>query len=73
MLDAANELANDAVGWVIDTLDVAVQPLASVTVTLYVPPVRLVAVAVVCELFHSYVYGVVPPFAVTVAEPVELP
>ena len=46
IFDVANVLVNDAAGWVIATLDVAVQLLASVTVTLYVPLVRLVAVAV---------------------------
>ena len=44
-----------AVGWVIVTLDVTVQLLPSVTVTMYTPAVRPVAVAVVCtgDVFHE--------------------
>ena len=38
--------------WMVTVL-VAVQVLASVTVTLYVPPSRLSIVAVLPELFHS--------------------
>ena len=53
MFDAAKALANDAVGSVIDTVEVDVQFLASVTVTLYVPRDKLVAVADVCPLFHK--------------------
>jgi hypothetical protein len=53
---------------------VAVQPFLSVTVTVYVPAVRLVAVALVPPLgAHEYVYGTVPPPAVTVAPPVAPP
>jgi len=58
------------VGSVIFTVVVAVQPLASVTVTDHVPAVKPVTIAVVCAgagLFHKYVYGDVPPLAVTVA------
>ena len=44
----ANELVKDAAGWVIETVDVAEHPLASVTVTRYVLAARLVAVAEVC-------------------------
>ncbi len=53
----------------------AVHPFESVTITLYVPAARLLAVAPVWEgeLFHKYVYGPVPPPAVTVAEPVLAP
>jgi hypothetical protein len=44
-----------AAGWVIMTLAVAVQLLASVTVTVYVAAERPVAVAVVCTgvVFHE--------------------
>ena len=73
MLDVANELVSGADGCVIDTLEVEVQPLASTTVTPYDPLTKLVAVAVVCPSLHEYVYGVVPPVTVTVAEPVALP
>jgi hypothetical protein len=39
------------------------QPLESVTVTIYVPAMRFDAVCVTCEglVFHEYVYGGVPP------------
>ena len=73
IFDVANADDNDDVGWVIDTLDVALQPLASDTVTRYVPCDKLVAVAEVCPLLHKYEYGVVPPDTVNDAEPVELP
>ena len=45
--------------------------MLSVTVTVYVPAERPVAVAFVCAglVFHEYVYPGVPPAAVTVAEP----
>jgi hypothetical protein len=57
------------------TVAVAVQPFASVTVTTYDPAASPVAVAVVCTglVFHEYEYGVVPPLAVTVAEPFGCP
>ncbi len=47
----------------------AVQPFASVTVTLYVAALKLVAVGVVCPLFQRYVYAPVPPLGVAVAVP----
>ena len=39
------------------------QPLESVTVTIYVPAMRFDAVCVTCAglVFHEYVYGGVPP------------
>jgi len=48
-----------ATGWVIVTLAVLIHRLASVTVTIYVPAARPVAVAVICtgNVFHEYVYG----------------
>ena len=57
------------------TLAVAVQLLASVTVTVYGPAISPVAVAVVCtgSVFHEYVYGPVPPAEVAVAVPVAPP
>ncbi len=57
------------------TLAVFVQPLASFTVTVYVPAQRPVALAVVCTgvVFHEYVYGVTPPPPTPVALPLQLP
>jgi hypothetical protein len=62
-------------GSVIVTVAVKVQSVPSVTVTVYVPAARLVAVAVVCtgSVFHENKYGRVPPEAVTVALPVDWP
>jgi hypothetical protein len=51
----------------------AAHPRASVTVTLYIPATRFVAVAVVCPLFQRYVYGDVPPVTTTVAFPLFAP
>jgi hypothetical protein len=64
-----------ATGWVIVTLAVLIHRLASVTVTIYVPAARPVAVAVVCtgNVFHEYVYGPTPPAGVAVAVPVDDP
>lgn len=56
-------------GWVTVVLDVAVQPLWSVTVTLYVPAPRPLTLLVVAPLLHKYVYGDVPPDALTLTEP----
>ena len=44
--------ASRAVGWVTCTLATAEQLLASRTVTVYVPAIRLVAVAFVLPLVH---------------------
>jgi hypothetical protein len=52
---------------------IAVQPFASVTVTVYVPDARFKADAPVAPLFHKYVYGAVPPFGVAVAVPFAFP
>ena len=54
-------------------LQVVVQPLASVTLTLYGPIAKLLRLAVVAPLLHKYVYGAVPPVAVTLAVPVVVP
>jgi hypothetical protein len=49
---------------------VETHPLFVVTVTVYVPAAKEEAVAAVPpEGAHEYVYGVVPPVGVTVAEP----
>ena len=40
---------------------VAVQPLISVTVTVYIPAVRPVGLAVIFPFDHRYVYGEIPP------------
>lgn len=50
------------------TDEVPVHP-PPVTVTVYVPAARPVMVAVVPPLDQEYVYGVVPPVALAVAEP----
>jgi hypothetical protein len=59
-------------GSVMIAVAVLIHPFASVTVTVYVPAAKPVAVAVVCAglEFHAYEYGAVPPAALTVAEPV---
>jgi hypothetical protein len=54
----------------INVLVVAVQPLASVTVTLKFPALQMLLIDdVVAPVFHTYVYGAVPlvTFAVTLA------
>jgi hypothetical protein len=50
-----------------------VQLLASVTVTVLTPEVCPLITEVVCAPDQRYVYGDVPPEAVTVAAPVEAP
>ena len=63
-----------AVGCVIVKLRVVVHPFASVMVAVYVPAQSAVALAPVPpEGAHAYVYGAVPPEAVTEATPVQLP
>ena len=52
---------------------VAVHECASVTVTVYVPAVRLLIAAVVELLDQLYVYPEVPPDPEAVAAPVLLP
>ena len=55
------------------TEDVVLHPVESLTVTVYVPAERPVAVAFVCPPGdHAYVYGITPREAVTVALPVLL-
>ena len=63
------EVADNAVGSVTVALDVVVHPLASVTVTVYVPATSPLAVAVVAALLHAKVYGEVPPAPLAVADP----
>jgi len=65
-------IPNADTGWVIVALVVAVHPLLSLTVTVYVPATRPVAVTVfwLPASLQLYVYGEVPPVAVpAVAEP----
>jgi hypothetical protein len=64
--DTTEQLAISSEGSVIVTEHVAVQPLSSVTVKVYVPAERPVADG-------ETVYGAVPPVAVTEAEPSEPP
>jgi hypothetical protein len=69
MFEFTTELATNAVGSVIVVLDVVVQLFASVTVTVYVPATRPLAVADVAALLHAKVYGDVPPDPFAVAVP----
>ena len=62
-------LATRGVGCVMVMDEVLVQPFASVTVTVYVPALALLSDAVVSPLDQAYPYGVVPPEAEAVAEP----
>src|SRR5947208_1871115 len=69
-------LALNAVsGCVMVALAVAVQPLASLTVTMYVPAPRLVAVEPFCTglVFHENVLLPLPPLALAVALPLVPP
>jgi hypothetical protein len=64
----------NAGGCVIVNVRLPVQPLASVTVTVYVPGHNPVAVAALPpEGAHEYVYGPVPPVTVALADPVHCP
>ena len=67
------ELATTAEGSVMVTLDVLVHEFASDTVTVYVPAVTPVMLAVVAELLQAKVYGAVPPVALAVADPSDKP
>ena len=67
------ELAVNAVGSVIVTLDALVHELASVIVTVYVPAATPVIEAVVAELLQAKVYGAVPPEPLAVAPPFDNP
>jgi hypothetical protein len=58
---------------VITTEAVVEHPLASVTVTEYVPAARLFKSSVVAPFDQRYVYAVVPPDTDKLAAPVELP
>ena len=66
-------LAVSCVGSVRVTVLIATHPLASLTLTLYVPAVKLLAVVLVLPLLQLYVKLPVPPLALTLAEPVLLP
>ena len=61
------------IGWVMACDNVAVQPLASITVTVYVLGARLVIFCVVAPLLHAYVKGVVPPATFMFIAPLLLP
>ena len=63
------ELATTAEGSVMVTLDVLVHEFASDTVTVYVPAVIPVMLAVVADVLHANEYGAVPPDPLAVAEP----
>ena len=63
------ELAVNTEGSVMITLEVVVQELASDTVTVYVPAVTPVMLAVVAELLQANEYGAVPPDPLAVADP----
>jgi hypothetical protein len=65
--------AATTVGCVIALEAVCVHPLASVTVTVYVPTARPVAVALVLALFQVYVYGETPPDGTAVNVPLASP
>jgi hypothetical protein len=69
----AVEVARAETGSMIVTISVIVQPLASVTVTVFTPAVSPVITDVVAVVDHKYVYPEVPPDTVTVAEPVVPP
>jgi hypothetical protein len=66
---AVATLAPGVVAVLMVAVVVFVQPLASVTATVYVPG-KPVMLAVVCPLLHEYVYGPVPLVAVLVILPV---
>ncbi len=65
--------ASAAAGCVITTEAVVEHPLASVTVTEYVPEAKLDKSSLVAPLDQRYVYAVVPPDTERLAAPVELP
>lgn len=65
------EVTTSGAGSVMLNVCVATQPFASVTVAVYVPAARPLAVAAVPPLGdQAYEYAGVPPVTVTVAEPV---
>ena len=55
------------------TIFVAVQPLESVTLILYVPEITPFKFCPACELDHKYVYGPFPPVAIAMAPPFAFP
>jgi hypothetical protein len=71
----AEVVAASAGGWVMLNICVAVHPAGpDVTVTVYVPAQRFVALALVPpDGAHAYVYVPVPPVAATDAVPVHAP
>ena len=71
MVDVLRVVASvmPAAGSVRVTVSDSVHPFSSVTVTVYVPATKPVAVAVVCPSLQEYVYAPVPPEGVAVAVP----
>jgi hypothetical protein len=55
------------------TVDAAVQPILSVTVTLYDPAITFERVDAVAALLHAYVNGAVPLVNAVFTEPFALP
>ena len=66
-------VAVTALGCVNVTVAVAVQPLASVVVTRYVPAASPLSVCVVAVVDHAKPYGVVPPAGLAVTDPSDEP
>ena len=64
---------NAEAGWLIVWLALAVQPLISVTVTLYEPAPMLLRFCVVAPFDHKYVSMPVPPDTLKVILPVVAP
>ena len=62
-----------SVGSVSSIVSYIVQPLESVTITVYVPSVRLLISCVISPLLHWYVYGLTPPVTERSIDPVESP
>ena len=60
-------------GWVISCDKVAIHPLESVTVTVYVRADKFVMSCVVAPLLHANVYGCVPPLTFIAIAPVLAP
>jgi hypothetical protein len=69
MFESTALTATKIIGSVIVEELVELHPFASVIVVVYVPATTPVIEAVVAELIHAYVYGIVPPVADAVAPP----
>ena len=66
-------LACNKVGSVMVILDEILHPLASLTVTVYVPGLRLFTLEVVALLLQEYEYGRVPPVTLILPLPLFAP